>query len=56
MNEQDYIDLQTLLIKLRVNQLKILDRDNLINRDKIVRNIRAIDTLRKNIEVDIYSE
>lgn len=53
MKEKEYIELQNLLVKLRVEQLKELDNKDLKKRDKIVKNIRAIDILRKNVEVKL---
>lgn len=53
MKEKEYIELQNLLVKLRVEQLKELDNKDLKKRDRIVRNIRAIDILRKNVEVKL---
>ena len=53
MNEEDYIDLQNLLIKLRVSLLKELDSKTLPikQRDKDYRMLRSVDNLRKNVEV-----
>ena len=53
MKEKEYIELQNLLVKLRVEQLKELDNKDLKKRDKIVKNIRSIDILRKNVEVKL---
>lgn len=48
MSEEDFIELQELLIKLRVEHLKKLNDKSMETkrRDAIVKNIRAIDTLR----------
>ena len=53
MKEKEYIELQNLLVKLRVEQLNELDNKDLKKRDKIVKNIRSIDILRKNVEVKL---
>lgn len=53
MDEKDYIELQNLLVRLRVMLLKEYSKKDLKGRDKIVKNIRAVDTLRKNVEFEI---
>lgn len=58
MEEQDYIDLQNLLTKLRVHLLKEISNPNLIQkyRDIDIRMIRSIDNLRKNTPVIVKME
>lgn len=58
MDEQDYIDLQNLLTKLRVHLLKQISDTHLIQkyRDMDIKMIRSIDNLRKNAPVIIESE
>ena len=51
MEEDEYIQLQTLLIKLRVASLKMLGNENLIPkiRDNEMKIIRYVDWLRNHI-------
>ena len=58
MEEQDYIDLQNLLTKLRVHLIKEISNPNLIQkyRDIDIRMIRSIDNLRKNTPVIVKME
>jgi hypothetical protein len=58
MEEQDYIDLQNLLTKLRVHLLKEISNPNLIQkyRDVDIRMIRSIDNLRKNTPIIVKME
>ncbi len=56
MDEKDYIELQTLLVKLRVAALKEISNPNLTAqfRDKDMKIIRYVDWLRNNIILQIY--
>ena len=58
MDEKDYIELQTLLVKLRVIALKEISNPNLIaqSRDKDMKIIRYVDWLRNNTILQIYGE
>ena len=50
MDEKDYIELQTLLVKLRVIALKEISNPNLVPqcRDRDMKIIRYVDWLRNN--------
>lgn len=56
MDEKDYIELQTLLVKLRIAALKEISSPNLVPqfRDKYMKIIRYVDWLRNNIILQIY--
>ncbi len=56
MDEKDYIELQTLLVKLRVAALKEISDPNLIPkfRDRDMKIIRYVDWLRNNTILQIY--
>ena len=56
MDEKDYIELQTLLVKLRVAALKEISNPNLVPqfRDKDMKIIRYVDWLRNNTILRIY--
>ena len=56
MDEKDYIELQTLLVKLRVAALKEISNQNLISkfRDRDMKIIRYVDWLRNNTILQIY--
>jgi len=56
MDEKDYIELQTLLVKLRIVALKQLSIPNLTDqfRDKDMKIIRYVDWLRNNAILTIY--
>lgn len=58
MEEQDYIDLQNLLTKLRVHLLKEISNPNLIQkyRDIDIKMIRSIDNLRRNTPIIVKME
>ena len=58
MEEQDYIDLQNLLTKLRVCLLKEISNCNLRQkyRDQDIKMIRSIDNLRKNAPIRVERE
>lgn len=58
MEEDEYIQLQTLLAKLRVNLLKEIAHPNLAQkyRDQDVKMIRSIDYLRKNTTVIVKGD
>lgn len=58
MKEEEYIELQNLLIRLRVKQLKEYsnNKNDITERRKAIRNIRAIDLLRKNIELELKED
>lgn len=55
MEEEDYINLQNLLIKLRVHLFKEISDNNLKPkyRDKDIKMIRNIDNLRNNVPIMI---
>lgn len=55
MEEQDYINLQTLLAKLRVSCLKEISDPNIDSkiRDKDMKIIRYVDYLRNNIVLKV---
>lgn len=56
MDEKDYIELQTLLVKLRVAALKEISDPNLIPkfRDRDMKIIRYVDWLRNNTIISIF--
>ncbi len=56
MDEKDYIELQTLLVKLRVAVLKEISNPNLVSqcRDRDMKIIRYVDWLRNNTILQIY--
>lgn len=56
MDEKDYIELQTLLVKLRVVALKEISDPNLIPkfRDRDMKIIRYVDWLRNNTIISIF--
>lgn len=58
MEEEEYIQLQTLLSKLRVNLLREISHPNLVQkyRDQDIKMLRCVDNLRKNIRVIIKGE
>ena len=58
MDEDDYIELQTLLLKLRVVYLKEISNPNTKTKvmEKDMQIIRKIDYLRKNVEPYIEYE
>lgn len=58
MEEDEYIQLQTLLSKLRVYLLKEISHSNLVQkyRDMDIKMIRSIDDLRKNAPVILKGE
>jgi len=56
MEEKDYIELQNLLVKLRIAALKEISNQNLIPkiRDRDMKIIRYVDWLRNNTILTIY--
>lgn len=58
MDEKDYIELQTLLVKLRVAALKEISNPNLVSqcRDRDMKIIRYVDWLRNNAIIYIQEE
>ena len=56
MEENDYIELQNLLVKLRIAALKEISNPNLTPqcRDKDMKIIRYVDWLRNNTILTIY--
>ena len=58
MKENEYIDLQNLLTKLRVQNLKLIGDLNVeqSTRDKLYRMIRYIDFIRNNATFEIGEE
>lgn len=58
MEEEEYVTLQDLLVKLRIFVLKELSDPNLASRsrDIDIKMIRSIDTLRKNTPVLLDSK
>lgn len=56
MDEKDYIELQTLLVKLRIAALKEISDPNLIPkfRDRDMKIIRYVDWLRNNTIISIF--
>lgn len=58
MNENEYIELQNLLTKLRVQNLKLIGDLNIeqSTRDKSYRMIRYIDFIRNNASFEIGEE
>lgn len=55
MEEKDYIELQNLLVKLRIAALKEISNPNLIpkSRDRDMKIIRYVDWLRNNTIISI---